>query len=87
VNSLSQSIPQITMGELTPGKVTALQHELGDDTVETASFVSKSVLAGGELTEVLGSLGNNIIVELEDDATSGLAVDGDIKLVFIGHKI
>ena len=55
--------------------------------METASFVSESVLAGGELTEVLGSLGNNIIVELEDDATSGLVVDGDIKLVFIGHKI
>ena len=49
--------------------------------MERASFVSKSVLAGREFAEVLGGFGDNIVVELEDDATSGLVVDGDIKLV------
>ena len=73
--------------QLTPGEVTALQHKLGDDTVERASFVSESMLAGGKLTEVLGGLGNNVVVELEDDATSGRAVDGDIKLKFIENEI
>jgi hypothetical protein len=48
--------------------------------MERASFVSISVLAGSELTEVPGRLGNNIVVELEDDATGGFAVDGDVKL-------
>jgi hypothetical protein len=28
-------------------EITALKHEVGDDTMETGSFVSKSVLAGG----------------------------------------
>ena len=67
--------------QLTPCEVTALQHELGDDTVERASFVSKSILASREFTEVPGGFGDNIVVELEDDAASGVAVDGDIKLV------
>ena len=67
--------------QLTPREVTALQHELGDDTVERTSFVSKSILASRELAEVPGGFGDNIVVELEDDATSGLAVNGDIKLV------
>lgn len=48
--------------------------------MERAAFVSKSVLTGGEFTEVLGSLGNNIVIELEDDTTGGVSVDGNIKL-------
>jgi hypothetical protein len=55
--------------------------------MERASFVSESVLAGCELAEVPGRLGDDIVEEPEDDATSGLAVDGDIKLVFIRRKI
>ena len=54
--------------------------------MESAPFVSKSVLPGGELTEVLRSLRNVLIEEPEDDATSGLAVDGDIELPFTGHN-
>ena len=49
--------------------------------MESAPLVSKSILASCELTEVPGGFGDNIVVELEDDATSGLAVDGDVKLV------
>jgi len=52
--------------------------------MERAAFVSKSVLTGGEFTEVLGSLGNNIVIELEDDTTGGGSVDGDIK-EDVGH--
>ena len=69
------------VSQLTLCKVTALQHESRDDTVERAPFVSKSVLASREFTEVPGGFGDNVIVELEDDATSVLVVDGDIKLV------
>jgi hypothetical protein len=36
---------------------------------------------GGELTEVPSSLGNNVIIELEDDAPFGYIVDGDVKLM------
>lgn len=71
----SSTSPPLTLGE-----VTTLQHELGDDTMERAVLVSISVLTGGEFTEVLGSLWNNIVVELEDNAAGGLLVDCDIKL-------
>ena len=55
--------------------------------MERASFVSESVRARGELTEVFGGFGNDIVVELEGDTTSGLAVDSDIKLVFIDRRM
>jgi len=55
--------------------------------VERASFVSLSRLAGSKLTEVLGGLGNNVVVEPEDNALGGIAADADIELVFIGHGI
>ena len=48
--------------------------------MERGTFVPESVLARGELTEVLRGLGHDIVVELEDDAAGGGAVDGDIEL-------
>jgi len=48
--------------------------------MERTPLVSESVLASCELTEVLGRLGDDIVVQLEDDATSGLVVDIDIEL-------
>lgn len=73
-------------GGLTLGEVTALQHEAGDYTMERTSSVPESVVASCELTEVLGRLGDDIVVQLEYDATGGLAVNTDIELV-IGHRI
>ena len=37
-------------------------------------------LTSGELTEVPRGLGDNVVKELEDDATGGLSVDVDVKL-------
>ena len=51
------------------GEVTALKHELRDNAVEGRTSVSEALLAGAESTEVLGSLGNDIIVEDKVDAT------------------
>lgn len=50
------------------GEVTALEHELGDDTVEGGALVPEAVLAGAEFQEVAGGLRDNIVVELEVDA-------------------
>jgi hypothetical protein len=47
--------------------------------MERASLVSKARLTSAKLTEVLGSLGDNIGTEFHDDAASGLAANGDIK--------
>ena len=48
--------------------------------MEGGALVAKTVLAGGELTEVARGLGDHVVVELEDDAARGLAVDGDVEL-------
>lgn len=53
------------------GEVTALEHEIGDDTVETGSSVSVSLLASGKGAEVRGRLGDYIVVQLEADTAKG----------------
>jgi hypothetical protein len=53
------------------GEVTTLEHELGDDAVERRSLVSESLLASAKGAEVLGSLGNYVLVQLEGDAAEG----------------
>jgi hypothetical protein len=57
-----------------------LKHKLGDDTVEAGASVAETVLAGRELTEVLRSLRDDVVIELEDDTSSWLVVDGDVEL-------
>ena len=69
---------------VTTGEVTTLQHEVGDDTVEGRALVAETVFTSGELTEVLRGPRDNIVEELEDDATSGLVVDGDVELILSG---
>lgn len=55
------------------GKVTTLEHKVGDDTVERRTSETETLLTSSESTEVLGSLRNNIVVKLEDNATKSLA--------------
>jgi hypothetical protein len=55
--------------------------------VERTSLVPESVLASRELTEVLGRLGDDIIKQLDNDASGGLAADGDIELAFTTQKV
>jgi hypothetical protein len=50
------------------GEVTALEHELGDDTVELGALVAEALLASAESAEVLSRLGDDIVEELEVDA-------------------
>lgn len=56
---------------ITAGEVTTLEHELGDDTVEGRALVTLTLGLGAELSEVLGGLGDNVVVELEVNATLG----------------
>ena len=58
------------------GEVTTLEHELGDHTVELGAGVAEALLAGAESTEVLSSLGDNIIVEGEVDAAGASCEEG-----------
>ena len=50
------------------GKVTALEHELRDHTMELGARVPEALLAGAEGTEVLGGFGDDVVVEVEVDA-------------------
>ena len=52
------------------GEVTTLEHELRDDTVEAGALVAGALGGLAELTEVLGGLGNNTLVEVEVDAAN-----------------
>ena len=51
------------------GEVSALDHEVLDHTVERRVLVTESLLACAEGAEVLSRLGNDIVEELEVDAT------------------
>lgn len=63
---------QLTDGtHVLASKVTTLEHELGDDTVERGVLVAEAVLTGAELAEVAGGLGDDVVEELEDNAAHG----------------
>ena len=64
---------------VTAGEVTALEHEVGDDTVERRALVAEALLAGAESAEVLGGLGDNVVKEVEVDATGLLCGEGRVN--------
>ena len=74
------AVDRFTARAISAGEVAALEHEFGNDTVERGSCVTKAVLARGELTEILGRLWHNIVIELEHDAARLVAVDCDVEL-------
>lgn len=53
---------------------------VGNDTVELGVLVAVLVLARGKLPEVPSGLGNDVVVELEDDLFGRLSSDGDLEL-------
>jgi len=63
------AVDRLATSAVTTGEVSTLQHELRNDTVELATLVAKALLASAESTEVLGSLWNYIVVEVEVDTT------------------
>jgi hypothetical protein len=61
-------------------EIAALEHEIGDHTVERGIFIAKTVLAGRELPEVSCGIGDDIVVQFEDDSTGTITTDVDVKL-------
>jgi len=77
------AVDGLATGAVATGEVTTLEHELGDDAVEGRALITEAVLASAELTEVAGSLGDIVVVEVEDDAARlvlGAGVD-NVKVV------
>jgi hypothetical protein len=67
-------------GAVAPGEITALKHELGDHTVEAGTRIAETVLASRQFSEVFCGFGDDFIIQLENDSTSRIATDGDVKL-------
>jgi len=68
------AVDGLAASAVTAGEVTTLEHEVGDDSVERRALVAEALLASAEGTEVLGGLGDNIVIEGEVD-TTGLLLD------------
>ncbi len=69
------------------GEISSLAHEISDDTVEARTLVTESAFTGAQLTEVLGSLWDNISTKFHDDTSGGSAANGDVKKnLWVGPK-
>mmetsp|Transcript_10872 Transcript_10872/g.22634 ORF Transcript_10872/g.22634 Transcript_10872/m.22634 type:complete len:321 (+) Transcript_10872:56-1018(+) len=62
------------------GEVSSLDHEVLDDSVELAALVSEAGLAGAELAEVLGGLGDVVAEEPHHHAPGGHAADFNVEV-------
>lgn len=61
--SKSWSINWFTTTAISRGEITSLNHEVGNNTVESASFISKSFFSGCKSSEVLSSFWNSISIK------------------------
>lgn len=61
------AVDGLATGTVALGEVTALEHELRDDAVETGASIPKSLLASAESAEVLSGNRDNVLVERHDD--------------------
>lgn len=67
-------------------EISSLNHEFFDDTMEGGVLVAKAVLAGAKGTEVLGSLGDIVAEESDDNLTdefSNWISNTDVKEHFV----
>ena len=80
------AVDGLTASSVTAGEVTTLDHELGDDPVEGRALVVEglagatgTLLTSAQAPEVLGGLGDNVVVQLHDHTALGLATNGDVE--------
>jgi len=74
----------LATGAISLGEVTALDHELLDDTVEGRPFIAESLLSSREGAEVLGGLGDGLAIEANDDAANGLVALRNVEVHLVG---
>lgn len=65
------AVDRLATSAVATGEVTTLEHELRDDTVEGRTPVTEGVSlgVGAQLLEVLGGLGDDVVVEGEVNVT------------------
>jgi hypothetical protein len=76
------AVDRLSASSIASREITTLDHELLDDSVEDGAFVREKLsgfafafLACAESSEVLGSLGDDIVVQLEADPTFWLVAN------------
>jgi hypothetical protein len=85
------AINALTTSAITPGEITTLDHELGNDAVELAALVverfarlASALLASDEGTEVLGGLGDCLAKQAHHNTSRRLSSDSDIEENLVG---
>lgn len=80
------TVDGLSSGSVAGRKVTTLNHELLDDTMENGTLIVKrlssatnALLACAKSAEVFDRLGDKIIVELHRDSADGSAAKGDVE--------
>lgn len=81
------SINTLTTSSIASRKVSTLNHELLDDSVEAGAFVGQghtilcvALVTSAQSTEVLSSLGHNVRVKLKDDSAGWLSANRDVEV-------
>lgn len=65
------------------GEVTALNHELLDDSVKGRAFITKPLLSRGQCTEILRSLGHSLAIETHYNPSNWLIAVRDVEVDLI----
>lgn len=81
---MSIALTGLATGAVALGEVTALDHELLDDTVEGRVLVAVTLLASSKGTEVLDGLGDGLAVETDDDTAQILVAMLDVEKDLVG---
>ena len=76
----SRSSADVTATYIARSEITTLQHKAGDHAMEAGTLVSEALLAGAEGAEVLGCFGDDVVVEVKDNASGWAVGDSDVEV-------
>ena len=65
---------------IAPGEITTLNHKFRDRTMERGSLVAEAMFSSRELAKILCGLGDNVIIEFENDASDRFFIRCHIEL-------
>jgi hypothetical protein len=77
---------RITTIPLAIFKISGLNHEILDHSVENGIFVARSKLAGTQDSEVLNSFWNNRAKETNGDTANRFAILLDVEIYLVCHR-
>lgn len=81
---MKRSHTGLATSTVTLGEVTALDHEVLDDTVESRALVTEAFLASGQSAEVLSGLRDSLAVEAHDDTAEALLALLNVEVDLVG---